>query len=529
MQSKFSLIVILAIAAFIAIVLAVDIGQANYEQLGIYATIGIVLYFFINGWRNVWWFTSLLIFSGVMFYQGFVFEADHLFVMMLVLASMMSLVSRGGMGQAPEFKQAGSRSTAVVVGALVTYGLLHFAIYYAIPYSPSDYAVKTSAKAYFECYASMACFLWLLVGPYGFRLKPNWSRSLILIITFALAMNVAARGYMYYRGFQAADGLSTGGLEDYFLYVPVINMQAGIYALRNLTPIACVILLMIATSPGWWPRNCLWLKGVIISALLLCIVGATFSGGRATLLFCIALILAVALFRRRVALFAAMSMIGVLVIAGANIFSYEINNRAPYYVARSFQMVMFDKGDSAATIEDSQEARNASIAEALIQFRKDNRALFFGRSVFQITQEDAMIMRGRGIDGFVYNAVRSGRTHNMITDLLLQYGLIGCGLYVLAYLAVIRFFFRLARTIPSTETLAKALAGAMAIYLPLMFVYQALGGTFMPAVAALMVGLVRVQLVTRREALPVTRIASQHGLFQTLPVFGKSLAASEKR
>jgi len=504
MQNKVTLILFFIVAAFIGLVLAVDIGQANYEQLGIYAAIAVILYFFIHGWRNVWWFTALLIFSGAVFYHGFVIEAEHVFVMMLALASLLSLIARGNMPQAVELTRAGSRSTAIIVGMLIFYGLAHFCVYYVFPYSPTDYAIKTSSKAYFEGYAAMVCFFWLLVGPYGFSLKPNWSRNLILIIGFALLGNVLARGWMYFTGYQAADGLSSGGLDDYFLYVPVINMQAGIYTLRNLTPLACAILLMIATAPGWWGRQQLPMKFIILAAIGLAVVGAVFSGGRATLLFCIAIFLLVAVIRRRVAILALMGMACVLLIAGINIFSHEINTSAPYYVARSMQMVMFDKGESAASIEDSQETRNAAIKEAFIQFRKDNRSLFFGRSVFSITSADAMSLKGRGIDGFVENAMRSGRTHNLLTDLLMQYGIIGCILYLLAYLTVIRFYFRLNAAIAHTEVVAKALAGAMVVYLPLMMVYQLAGGTFMPAVAALMIGLIRAQLVTHRVALPIT-------------------------
>jgi hypothetical protein len=509
MQQKITLIIFFVIATIFGLILAVDIGQANYEQLGIYATIGIILYFFIHGWRNVWWFTALLIFSGVVFYQGFFFEADHLFVMMLCLASFMSLLSRGTMSHPPEFRLAGSRSTSLAVGLLVSYGAAHFLVNYAFPYSPTDYALKTAAKAYFECYASMVCFLWLMIGPYGFTLKPTWTRSLIYIIVFALIGNVAARGFMYLIGFQAADGLSTGGMEDYYLHVPVINMQAGIYTLRNLSPTACVILLMIATAPGWWSQQRPLIKLVVLGAIGLCVIGAVFSGGRATLLFCIAIFLLVALVRRRVALLALMGMSCALIVAVVNLFSDQINTSAPHYIARSLQMVMWDKGEAVSSIEGSQETRNAAIQEALKEFRKDNRVLFFGRSVFLITHEDALVMRNKGIDGFVQNAMRSGRTHNLITDLLLQYGIIGCLLYLVAYISVIRMYIKLSKAIPYSETVAKALAGAMAIYLSLMLPYQLLGGTFMPAVAALMIGLIRVQLVRHRVGLPATASVNQ--------------------
>jgi hypothetical protein len=518
MNSKFKLIPFFIIVGFIGVILAVDIGQANYSQLGLYAALGISLYFFINGWRNIWWFAALLIFSGVIFHHGFEVNADHLFIMMISLASMMSITSRGSIPQVIEFRQAGSRSTAIVVGVLVLYGLLHFFAYYSIPYSAPDYALKTSSKAYFECYASMICFLWLMIGPYGFDLKPTWPRTLLIIICFMLAINVALRGQMFLSGFQAADGLSTGGAEDYFLHVPIINMQAGIFTLRNICPLSTAIILTLASSPGWWRAAGIRLKSAVLLSIFLCLVGALFSGGRATLLFCIIIAFAIAVMRRRMIMIAVMGGFGIICIALINVLSYKINTKAPYYIARAMQVVMIDKGATYDSVGNSQEARNAAIEEALVQWKKDNRVFFFGRSVYKITWAEAEFMKNRfGIDGFVENAMRGGRTHNLATDLLLQYGLVGCVLYLIAYIKIIRFIFLLHRAIPTSEIAPKAMAGAMVVYLPMMFFYQLLGGTFMPIIVALVVGLIRAHLINLRLPLAGTASTSVSVRYQRLP------------
>lgn len=498
MQNRIAAIFFLIVALGFAIVMGSNVAMADYESLGTYVSLSVILYFFIHGWKNVWWFASFLVFSGVVFFQGFVFQGDHLFVMMLMLASAMSLITRTLAPPVRELQVAGSLSTGLIVGLLLAYGGLHFLINYVFPYSPNDYSLKTSSKAYFECYASMFCFFWLLVGPYSFRMKPNWSGTLLWIISLSIFGNVAVRGTMYLQGFQAAEG-GSNDLELYYLNVPVINMQAGVFTLRNLCPMATAIVLMIATAPGWWRAQNLWMKILILTTVFLVFVGAMFSGGRATVIFCLAIAFLVALVRRRGAIIALMSMVGILVIALVNIFSSEINTRAPAYVARSLQMVMLEK-DAAAynSIEGSQETRNAAIKEALVQWRKDNRTLFFGRSVFHITSEDALdIGRRLGIDGFVENAMRSGRTHNLVTDLLLQYGLVGATLYMVSYLMVIRYFRRLYKLIPANAMISKAITGSMMIYLPMIFVYQVLGGQYMPSVVALVLGLVRADAMNR--------------------------------
>ncbi|BDS06761.1 hypothetical protein NT6N_18010 [Oceaniferula spumae] len=500
MQNKINLIFVFLIALIFGIVLAVDIGFADYEQLGIYAVVGIVLYFLINGWRNVWWLTALLIFSGVVFYHSFEFNAEHLFVMMLALASLMFIISRGAMPQVPEFRKAGSTSAAIVTGVLFFYGLIHFIVYYAFPYSPTDYSVKTSTKAYFECYASMFCFFWLLVGPYGFNLKPNWSNRFIVIMVLCIAGNVAVRGALFLMGFQAADGLSDDGVGFGAVGVPIINMYPGVYTLRNISPLVCLILFMIMTGKGWWSSNSFRMKFLVISGFFLCIVGAAFSGGRASLPLCILLVMLGALMRRQVGLVALMGMAMVLLVAAVNIFSDLINTKAPFYVARSVQLVMIDKGSAYDTIGDSQSVRNAAIEEAVVQWKKDNRVFFFGRSVYHITWEEAFYVKSTlGHEGFVINAMKSGRTHNMITDLLLQYGIVGCVLYVTAYLMVIRFIWRLRKALSDNDGIVRWLIDAMAIYLPIMFIYQALGGTYMPIVVPLIIGLARGHLVALKN------------------------------
>ena len=284
-------------------------------------------------------------------------------------------------------------------------------------------------------------------------------------------------------------------------------MQAGIYTLRGLCPVAVVVLLMASSSPNWWRPQSRFIKLVIVGTLAMALVGALLSGGRATLLFCLALAVCVGLVRRKIGLVAVMAMGAASIVALANVFAYEINTRAPYYVARSLQLVMLDKGDTYETIGESQNYRNAAIEAALEEWQRDNRTLFTGRTVLSITSEDAEYARNvLGMDGFIKNALRSGRTHNMITDLLIQYGAIGFVLYVFGYLCVIRYFWKIAQVIPSSEPFSKALADGMKIYLPLMLIYQLLGGGFMPMVAALVAGLVRANLVIQPKSLTTVGI-----------------------
>ena len=351
----------------------------------------------------------------------------------------------------------------------------------------------------------MFCFFWVSVGPYGFTLKPNWQRTLIFIMIFSVTGNVIVRGALFAMGFQAADGLGDDDVGFGSVGIPLINMYPGVFTLRVISPLVCLMLFMIATGKGWWADNKFLMKAFVLFGIGMCLIGAVFSGGRAVLPSCIVLIMAASLMRRKINVIFLMSMAMILLVAVVNLFSHQINTKAPFYISRSVQIVMFDKGASYDSIGDSQNVRDLAAKESIKEWRKDNRVFLFGRSVFSISWEEAVYMKNRfGAEGFVVNALKSGRTHNMITDLLLQYGLVGCILYVLANLMIIRFVWKLRKQLSDEDGVTKSIVDAMAIYAPFIFIYFTLSGNFMPIVIPLMIGLVRSHLVTlkTREPLP---------------------------
>lgn len=506
MQQKIVFITVLVVALLASIVLGTNIGTADYEQIAFYAVLAIGLYFVLQGWKSIWWGLAILSFSMVSFMFSFDFDIRHLSVVLIAAASALSLIyGRRIPVQPPELVRAGSGGLSVVLGTLLIFATLHFCVYYVFPYNPMDYSWKASTKAYFQAYASMFCFVWLLYGSYAFHIKPGWPKALILIIAGGIAMNISIMVWMFHKGYQASDELNIDP-RDYQLFIPIVNMMPNIFALRNICPLGMVLTLMIATSPGWWRSTPFFYRFLVVFLIPLILVGSIYSGGRATPVFCIAIAIGVALMRRKIHLVAVMACLGILMIAVVNVFSNFVNHRVPMSIARSMQIVMLEKNENVyGSITHSQESRNASSKEAIIQWQKDNRVLFFGRSVFGISRQDMAKKSGLSeMDQFVADTMRTGATHNLVTDLLLQYGMVGCILYLLAYLTIIRFFWRLNRIIPPSEAIAKSIAGAMKIYLPLLFVYQLLGGTFMPLEVALCIGLIRSSLLFQRQ-IPLER------------------------
>lgn len=507
MQKSFIIGFVLAILLLFGVVVAVDIGTANYESLATYFVVGVCLYYVVHGWRNTWWFAALLLFSQVVFNHGFVFEGYHLFALMLGIASGISFFSGQSVRIPSGLRGSGYGFTIFWVGLLLLYAGLHFGLNYAMPYEPTRYSVKNCAKSYFAAFVPFALFFWLLVGPYGFRLKVGWERMLLWILWLAIAGNVAIRGMMFQRGYTSSASDVKVDQSEYFFYVPIINMMANIFALRVIAPIVALVTLLFMTDKRWWPQQKFMTRALCYKLLSLSLVGAVFSGGRATLLLVIFFAFVIFFIRRKVVLISIGAVASVFVVALANIFSSLINERAPEQLARPLQFVMFDKGDAYRTIEHSQLSRDLLFDAAVGEWKRDNRVLFFGRSVFHTGQDEAEIMKSWGIEGFIEVGLQAGATHNLVTDLLVQYGLVGCVLYYAAWLSVILYFFRLYRNTPPESNIARNLAAVGMIYMPVMLAYSSLGGGFFPPLAALLAGLIRVQML-RHESVVEEPVAT---------------------
>ena len=495
MNTKIITFGILTVVLLFSFVLGSNVAAADYESLSVYFAVTISIYFVVNGWRNVWWFTALLIFSGVVFIQGFIFNSDHLFVLMIALATVMSQIQKGASRKSMIMRHAGDRGLSAVILVLLLYGGLHFGMNLLSPVVPHEYSVKTASKAYFECFGSMAILLWLLMGNYQFRMSPKWATMLILIIFVCLVGNVAMKGLLYLTGSgSASDTLGGGQFATEGFVVPILNMQAGVYSLRNSSPVIIVILGMIMTAPGYFKERKFPMKIVLLSAVFLALIGAVLGGGRVTLPFCLGLLLVVALVRRKFNYVIVTGLMAILLLLLVNIFSRVINEKAPYYVARSLQTIMIEKGRSYDTISGSQDVRNDAFLAAIDEWKSDFRRTIFGRSVYYTSVEDINFIQQNYKDGFVRTTLRSGRTHNLVSDLLLQYGVIGLALYLGAYVTTAVYAIKLYRRIPAELRMVKALSGAVAIYLPFIIVYHLIGGNFLPMVVVLVIGICRSQL-----------------------------------
>ncbi len=493
-MNKYASYVIVGILFLLAVIFGADIGASNYGSLSIYLIVATGLYYVAHGWKYTWWYSTLLALSGFVFIHSFVFDSRLLFFVMICASSGISLVTSNYKRPPTIMHEVGAMKLGLILFLLCSFTFIQLLANWAFPYEPAHYAFMTSAKAHYELFFTMYVLLWLLCGPYTFHLKNSWKTQFIFITFIALFTNIFIRVYMFFQGYQLPQ-TGVGSFNHHSFGVPIINMFPGVYTLRQLSPIACVISAMLITSKQWNQQSRLGIKLLVYCILFGSFIGANLSGGRVTLPFCFLLLLMVCVVRKKFTHCLALAGCCLALVCIANMFSDTVNHKLPRYMSRSLQIVMIEKGSTYVPLLGENDARADAHKAGISEWRKDSRTFLFGRSVFKISWDDAKEISNRyGHEGFVMNAVWTGRTHSMISEILLQNGIITFILYVSSYLYIIVVFRRLYLRIPETLFFEKALAGSMFVYLPPLFVYQAIGGNYLPVIPVVILGLLRVSL-----------------------------------
>lgn len=500
MNSKIAVILTLVFAIVAAVFLGFSVATAEYLELSLYLLIGFTLWYLAIGWRITWKIAAVMLISRFTMQQGLLIEGPHLFAFMVGVSSVIAIfIHRVQDGQSALLQDAGLKRMQIPIGLLLAYLAFHAVHTHAFPHSPNDYSLKNSAKAYFAVAAPFALLLWLSLPFYGFKVKAGWSKSLAWIISFAAIANTTLLIWMTLNGYGAMENLYAATADDVaFFYVPFINLSLHHHAMRVLAPEAVLLLSLWLMNPAWRNSAGKITLLVVLAAVGFSLIGSVLAGGRATLIISVFLIGVVMIKRRQVLAIAAAAIAALVLFAGVNVFADKINRDAPLYASRSLQFVMIDKGFAAQTIESSNFSRKAARDLALEEWKSDNRIRFLGRSVYEYLGVDYHYFRRGQIgdtDAFAEMATRAGSTHNLIVDLLIQYGVVGLILYYAAAIAVILYFRRLEklsilRGMPRACSDAAFYAWVTAL---VWLAYYSLAGGYMTAQLALILGILKAR------------------------------------
>jgi hypothetical protein len=177
-----------------------------------------------------------------------------------------------------------------------------------------------------------------------------------------------------------------------------------------------------------------------------------------------------------------------LLTATLNTFPRAIRDLPPT-VQRSMALLIFtERVEARSSIENSSAWRLEVFQRATAEWLGDRRIFWFGRGSFSWTAADERLLLQDGYGSAMDSAIRRGATHNLLSDLLVMYGLVGASLYFLLLAFWERFLARCRRFLAEDE-IGRTLAMLCWVQVLIYSGIGLIGGGFVPAEVAWMTGL----------------------------------------
>ncbi len=426
---NFALIVVASLGLLMAVLLGTLIGSNDPLPFLFVLGAGAVLLFVLKLNRYVWQ-TSLLLSFLAFGYRpfGFSFGALELSCA-LALALVLSVFWQNRSLERPKILQTQAFS-------MMQFALLLWLIYVGVhmfanitnPFRPGDFVLSNAIKSYVFVSGPLAVLFYFSLFPNGIFVPGGFFRTILRLCLIGLVVNLCT--------------LSVQLIFGTTLYIPVVNLIANGNALRTLGPLAMLLGTVALTGPDRRKNSSFaWLACwfLIVGGT----AGAILSGGRSEVVFGFGIICAILFFRRRFGLLAAVGSVGILTLFILQFAAPWINTKASPNIQRSLQWVLVEKGSKPLeSIESSTDWRIELARRALNEWRSEARLFWFGRATFGYGTADEVAMDvSGGWEATLETSLRRGATHNLTTDLLVAYGLVGCVLYFFVYFSIVRFLW----------------------------------------------------------------------------------------
>lgn len=477
----------IAIAAGVGLAVAVGTftGEGNFDRVKMVAYALLVMIYTLF-WQQHTWLLGVIICALDMWFVGLGFKMSSL-EQSMALGGLLALVTwwrkpHIDKPQCLEHWSYGLFTSLMTAWLIYSLGHLWYSTY--DPYNPHDYSLKSASKAALQFVGQFLILRYLISRPAFLRIRENFPYRIAQCLLFGLIANLAMRGYEIAtdRFMSTVESPLSDDLP--FFQIPLLNLVANVFALRTGTPLTMLIGCTFLFSK-WMKDQPPKVKFVFEALVFLSPIGAALSGGRATVLFVMGIGVAIMLMRGRVGFVVAMAAFMIVFTAFVNVFPSALD-RMPLGVQRSMQWALVNKaeGGSAGNIEGSTRWRRELAMRALDEWRSDSRIFWFGRATFSFGAADYAAFKIKGDDAAQDIALRRGATHNMITDLLVSYGLIGFILFNALFISSFWFFWRIYAHTPGLHELSRLLALDCFIYGGFNFVYGVFGGGTFPIVLA---------------------------------------------
>jgi len=369
----------------------------------------------------------------------------------------------------------------------ILYATIHMIYNIYFPFKPAEFALKNSLKSYFATLGPPALLWYFAVHPATIRIRGNVPKMLAYLLVIGVTFNLALSVY----GIATHHNLADPDAIDYrpSLWISGINARENPYMLRTLGP-AAILLGATTFSLG---RGATRVSGKLSFILILLgSVGSLLSGGRAAVTISLILVLITVLLTRRLRAFWTILAVAGFLVLVVNVFSSWINREAPVPLLRPLQWVMLNKNELALnSIESSSRWREELFQMAIEEWKSDPRIFWFGRATYGFGVNDTFAYQiSGGFRAAQESSLRRGATHNLVTDLLITYGLVGCILYYCLMFAIIRFLWYVYRSGRAPAAVQPIALFCLITYVSYLLIATVGGGTFPPETIWLLILLI---------------------------------------
>jgi O-antigen ligase len=460
----------------LATFLAISIGSGGYLTLICFAAFLGFLTYVIYFQKYTWQIALLICYTGLFFWPlGFRVGSTELTCGLGFLLAVTTGWQRRPVERVGVLKHGSFSLLRGLLFVWIIYVAIHMWYNISNPLLPSEFALKNAFKTYFEVLMPMVLLWYFSRNPTGIRIKGNIMRTLAIVLLVGVFFNMAITCYGILTHHNVAD--PEVQYRPAFL-IPGINAFENPFMLRALGPMAVLlgaITLCLARDSTGVSRK------LSVFLLLVGFLGSLLSSGRAAVTIAVFLVLTMLLLRKQILAFLIILILAGLFVLFVNVFSDWINHRLPVALSRPLQWVMVSKNEEAeASIESSSRWRRELFKMAIDEWRSNPRIFWFGRATYAYGAEDYRSLQvSGGFEGTKDSSLRRGFTHNLITDLLVTYGLVGCILYYCLVLAIVFFLWTVYRS-AEVRTMVKPL-GLLCLMLSLeQVMYASIGGGFYP-------------------------------------------------
>jgi hypothetical protein len=461
--SRVTLVAVMLLGLVGAAVLGILVGETDIHRLLLIACAALVFVYATSLYRYVWQISLFLIYTGFGYAPSFKFGPLELTCALGTAVIALFIWQKRSVKKPEVLNQRAFRFMRGAIFLWLLYIGLHFFYNYRDPFRPAEFSLSNAAKSYFAGFVPFLMLHYFSGNPLGLRITPRFFRTIGILCLVGIGFNLFLRlSQLHFGGFTVVIAFLNAHPDDNILRTSgPMAMLFGAVGLTSRSP-----RKVIGPRLLWW--TLLWLGAI----------GSVFSGGRASVVLGAMFVLVVFVCRRRSILLIATLFVAGGAVGFANLFSGWINSDVvDPFLQRSLQWILVEKTVAAEDIASSSAWRKELRHKALVEWQSNPREFWLGRATYGFgVQDDVALLISGGYEAIMESSLRRGATHNLVTDLLVAYGLIGCALYAAAYWSITWFLWRLCRSrelSPQALDLVLVAFVGMAVFLA----YDTIGGS----------------------------------------------------